>query len=124
MSKVGGESVNHLLLHCPVALELWDLVLALFGVAWVMPKGVEELLCCWAGRFGKSRAGAIWKIIPHCLMWCIWCERNARTFSGEEQTTPALKLSFLRTLFEWVAASNLADSSSLPEMLDICSFST
>jgi hypothetical protein len=33
-----------------------------------MPKGVEELLCCWAGRFGKFRAGAIGKIIPHCLM--------------------------------------------------------
>ena len=67
MCKVDGESVNHLLLHCPVALELWNLVLALFGVVWVMPKGVE-LLCCWAGRFGKFRAGAIWKIIPHCLM--------------------------------------------------------
>ena len=65
-----------------------------------MPKEVEELLCCWAGRFGKSDAGAIWKIIPHCLMWCIWCERNARTFSGEEKSTPALKFSFLQTLFK------------------------
>jgi hypothetical protein len=32
MSKVGGESVNHLLLHYSVAKELWDLVLALFGL--------------------------------------------------------------------------------------------
>ena len=38
MCKLGGESVNHLLF---VAQELWDLILALFGVTWVIPKGVE-----------------------------------------------------------------------------------
>jgi hypothetical protein len=37
MCKVDGESVDHLLLHCPYARELWDMVFALFGVQWVMP---------------------------------------------------------------------------------------
>ena len=31
MCKDHGESVNHLLLHCIVAQELWSLIFALFG---------------------------------------------------------------------------------------------
>ena len=37
MCKRSEESVNHLLLHCPIALELWSMVWALFGLLWVMP---------------------------------------------------------------------------------------
>jgi hypothetical protein len=38
MCKVHGESVNHLLLHCSVAQELWSLIFSMFGIAWVMPR--------------------------------------------------------------------------------------
>jgi hypothetical protein len=89
-----GEYVNHPLLHFPVAQELWNMVFVLFGVSWVMLRGVVELLASWQGRFGRSDTGVLWKAIPHCLMWCLWWERNARTFDGEENTTPDLKLSF------------------------------
>jgi hypothetical protein len=89
MCKVHGETVNHLLLHCTVAQELWSLIFVLFGITWVMPRGVVDLLLCWSERFGKSEAGAIWKAIPHCLMWCIWRERNSRVFVGEELSIPA-----------------------------------
>ena len=37
MCKLGGESVNHLLLHCKFAQELWNMVFTLFGVHWVIP---------------------------------------------------------------------------------------
>jgi hypothetical protein len=109
-----------LLLHCSVAQELWSLIFALFGIACVMPRGVVDLLSCWSGRFGNSESGAIWKAIPHCLMWCLWRERNNRTFSGEEQSIPALKFPFLQTLYDWLKASNLVCSNSLCEMLDSC----
>ena len=32
MCKCNGESVNHLFLHCLVAMDLWSMVLGLFGV--------------------------------------------------------------------------------------------
>jgi hypothetical protein len=35
--KKCGESIDHLLRHCEVATELWNALLQLFGVAWVMP---------------------------------------------------------------------------------------
>jgi hypothetical protein len=44
MCKKSGESIEHLLLHCKVAHNLWSNILTLFGVEWVMPRMVMELL--------------------------------------------------------------------------------
>ena len=51
MCKCNGESVNHLFLHCPIAMDLWALMFGLFGVSWVMLQSVVWLLACWQGRF-------------------------------------------------------------------------
>ena len=50
MCKAGAESVNHLLFHCPVARELWNMIFSLFGVSWVMPWGCDgpNLLLEWS----------------------------------------------------------------------------
>ena len=101
MCKCNSESVDHLFLHWPVASELWDMVFGLFGVSWVMPLSVVGLFACWQGRFGRHRNRDIWKVVPLCLMWCIWKERNSRCFEDIERSMPDLKLLFLRTLFDW-----------------------
>jgi hypothetical protein len=44
MCKKSGESIEHLLLHCEVARELWSYILNLFGVDWIMPRQVIDLL--------------------------------------------------------------------------------
>uniref|UniRef100_A0A2N9FJQ0 Reverse transcriptase zinc-binding domain-containing protein n=1 Tax=Fagus sylvatica TaxID=28930 RepID=A0A2N9FJQ0_FAGSY len=53
LCKMDGESVDHLLLHCAYAKELWDLVFAMFGISWVMPTRVRDLFDCWLGKMGK-----------------------------------------------------------------------
>ena len=55
MCKCNRELVDHLLLHCPIASKLWSMVSGLFGVCWVMPKSVVDLLACWQGCFGRHR---------------------------------------------------------------------
>ena len=47
MCKRCGEFADHLLLHCPIAYELWTIVFYLFGLQWVMPKGVIDLFAVW-----------------------------------------------------------------------------
>ena len=42
-----GESVDHLLLHCPVTHSLWTFMLQAFGIHWVMPRLVAGLSSCW-----------------------------------------------------------------------------
>ena len=95
---------------------------SLFGVSWVMPRRVVDLLSCWNGLWGRFEAGNIWRMIPHCIMCCHWCEQNARTFNGEETSIPALKFLLLQTLFDWLKASNLITSDSVSDMLMLCSF--
>ena len=38
------ENVNNILIHCIVVRVLWDLVLGLFGVQWVLPETIKEVL--------------------------------------------------------------------------------
>ena len=55
LCKRCGESVDHLLLHCPIASELWSLVFCLFRIHRVMPLKVFELFECWQGKFKQHR---------------------------------------------------------------------
>ena len=41
-------------------------------------------------------------MIPHCLMWVIWRERNARTFEGIERSIHELKLYSFYFYFFWL----------------------
>jgi hypothetical protein len=47
MCKRSEETVDHLLLHCEVASTLWYAIFSRFGMAWVMPRRVFDLLACW-----------------------------------------------------------------------------
>lgn len=42
--KCSGESIDHLLLHCSMGTNIGSPVFTFFGLAWVMPKSVIELL--------------------------------------------------------------------------------
>jgi hypothetical protein len=122
MCKADGESVDHLFLHCPYAKELWDMILALFGIYWVMPKRVLDLFICLQGSLGNHQHFVVWKAIPHCLMWCLWRERNVRVFKGCEISVVELKLQFYRSLMDWMSAIGLDRFSNMLEFLDCCSF--
>ena len=80
------ESVDHLLLSCPIAHSLWMYMLQLFGMEWVMLGSVADLLLsCWYHWLGKHSSD-IWDLVPGCLLWTIWTERNHRSFEDEEKT--------------------------------------
>ena len=101
MCKKSGESVDHLLLHCEIVRSLWSEVLARVGLAWVMPEKVSEFLASWRGIRGNSQIAYIWKMLPICLWWCIWRERNARCFEDQERSMEELRILFFNTLLHW-----------------------
>lgn len=57
--KCNGQIVDHLLLHCPIATELWSMEFGLFGVYWVMSKTVVDLFTSWQGQLGCHRHGIV-----------------------------------------------------------------
>ena len=59
--------MDHLLLHCPIAYELWYMVFCLFGIHWVMSYKVNEVLASWQGKFGRQRNIGLWTFVPHCF---------------------------------------------------------
>jgi len=45
-----------------------------------------------------------WKMAPICLFWCLWRERNNRSFEDVEKTPEELLSSFYHTLYLWTTA--------------------
>jgi hypothetical protein len=84
----------------------------LFGMSRVMPRQFTDLLVWWQGGLGRRCHIVIWKAILHCLMWCLWRERNARTFEDCERNVLDLKLKNFRTLFDWMSANGLFSFAS------------
>ena len=79
-----AESMNHLLLFCPIAHSLWIYMLWLFGIDQVMSGSVVDLLFCWYYWLGKHSSD-IWNLVLGYLMWTIWTERNRQSFEDEEK---------------------------------------
>ena len=100
MCKRNGESMDHLLLHCPIAFELWTMVWNLFELLWVMTLSVSELLLAWQGHFGKHRNIVFWRVVPHSVMWCIWQEWNVRCFDGCEWSILEIKSLLFHSLLD------------------------
>ena len=65
-----GETVDHLLLHCGKAYQLWSLVFRSFGFSWVLPKLVADTLFGWWNWPGKH-SSSIWNLAQLCLM-CVF----------------------------------------------------
>jgi hypothetical protein len=99
MCKHGGESINHLLLHCEIAIKLWNMVCQMFGVTWVMPSRMKDCLGSWRGPRGNCTIMHIWRMAPLRVMWCLWRERNTRSFEDRELRLLELKKRMLQTLF-------------------------
>ena len=94
-----GEWIDHLFLHCPITHSLWAFMLQAFGIHCVMPGLVVGLLSCWHQWFGKHNSN-IWNLVPGCLMWIVWLERNRHSFEDNEKTLDELKVLCQRSLLE------------------------
>ena len=113
MCRCNGETVNHLLLHWGKAFQLWSLVFRSFGISWVLPRSIADTLFGWWNWFGKH-SSRVWNLAPLCLMWCIWRERNWRTFEDRDKSDNQLLAYFSGSLFDWSRAWGLTSSDSIP----------
>ena len=111
------ETLNHLLVHCLKARLLWDLILAIVGFGWVFPFSVRQVLLAWQGtKVGKKRK-KVWRAMPLCLFWAVWCERNRVVFDNETFSIYRLKNSFICSLWSWANVSSGDRDRSILEFL-------
>ena len=100
MCHCDGETVGHLLLYFSVAFELWSFVFRSFGTQWVIVSRVLDLLS--GGGIGLGNTCWVSGIlVPLCLMWTIWRERNSRIFEDKASSLDHIKGAFVNSLFDW-----------------------
>uniref|UniRef100_A0A2N9GQ47 Reverse transcriptase domain-containing protein n=1 Tax=Fagus sylvatica TaxID=28930 RepID=A0A2N9GQ47_FAGSY len=114
MCRCDGETVEHLLLHCSAAQRLWNFVFASFRVHWVLPRKVVDLLFGWYNWFGKNHSH-IWNLIPMCLMWTVWRERNLRIFEDMSSSPDQLLGNFVTSLFDWSRSWGFTTDTTVTE---------
>uniref|UniRef100_A0A2N9EGK6 Translocon Sec61/SecY plug domain-containing protein n=1 Tax=Fagus sylvatica TaxID=28930 RepID=A0A2N9EGK6_FAGSY len=88
-----------------------DRALFIFGIQWVMPGGVLDLLSCWGDSCHSIRIRKLWDMVPPCVFW--W-ERNSRSFEGKERNLMEVKGTVLRTLRFFYCLSCIVLFCTLP----------
>jgi hypothetical protein len=120
LCKRNGESISHLLLHWSFSKEIWNFFFSIFGISWVLPFEIVDLLSCWRGGCRNTRIRKVWDMVPLCIFWCLWWERNARCFEGMERNVLELKGLVLRTLMEWSKAFGALVFPYVLDFLESC----
>ncbi|XP_060209904.1 putative ribonuclease H protein At1g65750 isoform X3 [Lycium barbarum] len=115
MCQKESESVNHLFLHCPVAADLWHMFTAILGISWTIPYCLKGAVESWSLWKMNETINKIWQMIPACIFWCLWIERNSRCFDGTSTPNCSLKSKCLVNLFSW---SNLSPVNDVIPLLD------
>ena len=104
-------SIVRLLVH-------YEIIFSIVWVTLVMYRRVVDLFAYWRGYFVNPHSVAVWKLVPSCLMLCIWRERNDRNFEDRNRTMVELKAFFFNTLYQWMAILGCFQFSSFRNFLD------
>lgn len=78
------ETCDHLFLGCVVTRELWHALLSPIGLELIAPRRDDELADWWLRSRGMLNAEArpAFDLVLLLTAWCVWKERNSRTFNG------------------------------------------
>lgn len=82
LSNSDIETLDHLLLQCFHVWTVWSNLLEWWGVQWVTPRSMVDLLVWWKNWNLKPAKKIIWDCIPLAIMWTIWTKRNALVFDN------------------------------------------
>ena len=112
------ETINHILIHCPKAKVLWNLMFTMFRVNWVLQLTVKDTLLGWSDSFVDKKCGKIWRAAPLCLFWTMWKERNRIALDNEALSIQRLKTSFVCNLSSWTKSCLDGEPHSLINFVD------
>lgn len=100
------ETADHLLLGCAVTRQLWFVLLSALGLEAIAPSRDDKLVNWWLRCRGMLGADsrAVFDSVLLLATWCVWKERNNRTFNRVAASLQAMLLAVLRETEDWIAA--------------------
>ncbi|WMV53791.1 hypothetical protein MTR67_047176 [Solanum verrucosum] len=108
-----AETVNHLFLHCRITNILWSIFINSKGLLWVMPRNIVQALKIWSSFAYISGHKERWKIIPTCIWWSVWKERNLRCFQNKSNSIEKMKMNCLVLFQFWCKQEYMEDLESV-----------
>ncbi|WMV53403.1 hypothetical protein MTR67_046788 [Solanum verrucosum] len=71
MCQSTSESINHLMLHCPITDMLWKIFISLIDIVWTMARKIIEVLLSWEKASTRLTQKDGWRFVPACIWWTI-----------------------------------------------------
>ncbi|WMV10804.1 hypothetical protein MTR67_004189 [Solanum verrucosum] len=83
-----------------------------------MPGNIKEALACWNRDGNQSGHRERWKIVPACIWWTIWLERNQRCFENKSCSMEKMKLKCLALFYFWCKHEYPHEDEDITSMLE------
>ncbi|WMV11609.1 hypothetical protein MTR67_004994, partial [Solanum verrucosum] len=112
-----NETNSHLFLHCTFTAQLWSLFLNITKTSWTMPEHTADLLSCWMKRGGSKSQKKWWRIIPQCIWWTVWRERNGRCYEDRSNSIQKVKWNCIISFYFWCKEVGLEDIDQFVDIL-------
>ncbi|KAG5539456.1 hypothetical protein RHGRI_019858 [Rhododendron griersonianum] len=78
------ESIDHSLLFCTPVWNVWCKILKWWGIQWVTPNSVSDIINWWLSYRQKPKIKVIWDCIPFAVLWSLWKMRNEHLFQNKD----------------------------------------
>lgn len=80
--KKSNETAEHMFIHCPFFKYLWAILNSVATSP--LPESIAEMLFVITHIKQNSKKKVLWTNLIGACFWCIWLERNNKTFKDEE----------------------------------------
>lgn len=109
------ETELHVLLSCPYAERVWDLVPCLFKPNAQSIRSVAELLTQCHRMISLPPVGLGTTPLYPWILWLLWINRNQLVFENKIYTEDSTVLKVVLDAKAWMAAQTLVSKPSLPQ---------
>ena len=108
-----NDTNSHLFLHCKVTAQLWVIFLRRAHTNWTMPEHTADLLSCWVRRGESKSQKKWWNMIPSCIWWTIWRERNKGCMENTAESVQKIKWRYMNTFCFWCNEEGIEDAGQI-----------
>ena len=84
LCRKNGEDIDHILIYCQFAQELWIRLFTLFGIVGALPRRWADVIAIkWSFKQSGNMSKCIWRLMVLAIAWTVWLERNRRIFDDK-----------------------------------------
>ena len=87
-------------------------------INWVKPGSIRGVLNSWNSDGNAATKEERWKIVPACICWTVWKERNQRGFEDEQNGLQSFKMNCLALFYFWCKQNILVQAEDIWDVLD------